>query len=37
VTIEGGYPGLREGDPDKRNVKGLKDALEKTGKLKADK
>jgi hypothetical protein len=37
VSIQGGYPGLREGDPDLREVKELKAALEKAGKLKGEK
>jgi hypothetical protein len=37
VSIRGGYPGLIDGDPDKRDVKELKAALEKAGKLKAEK
>jgi hypothetical protein len=37
VSIRGGYPGLVTGDEDKRNVKELKDALSKAGKLKAAK
>lgn len=36
VTIRGGYPGLVKGDPDLREVKELKAALEKAGKLKAE-
>ena len=37
VTIRGGYPGLRDGDPDKRDVKELKAALVRVDKLKAEK
>ena len=37
VLIRGGYPWLRDGDTDKRDVKELKAALEKAGKLEAEK
>lgn len=37
VPIRGGYPGLVAGDEDKRNVKELRAALDKAGKLKAAK